>query len=75
MTATCELEIKAHGPQAKIVFDLCHVMAKYGRELIDRILVDQANQLRKVIKRRACGYRSQQYFFLGIRAPLPGNSR
>ncbi len=33
-------------PQAEIVFDLYHVVAKYGREVIDRVRVDQANQLR-----------------------------
>ncbi len=46
MTTAYELEIKAHCPQADIVFDLFHVVAKYGREVIDRVRVDQANQLR-----------------------------
>ncbi len=46
MTAACELEIKEHCPQAEIVVDLYHVVAKYGREVIDRVRVDQANQLR-----------------------------
>ena len=30
----------------KIVFDLFHVVAKYGREVIDRVRVDEANRLR-----------------------------
>lgn len=46
MTTAYELEIKAHCPQAEVVFDLFHVVAKYGREVIDRVRVDQANQLR-----------------------------
>lgn len=46
MTTAYELEIKAHCPQAAVVFDLFHVVAKYGREVIDRVRVDQANQLR-----------------------------
>ena len=29
-----------------VVFDLFHVVAKYGREVIDRVRVDQANHLR-----------------------------
>lgn len=47
MTTAYELEIKAHCPQAEIVFDLFHVVAKYGREVIDRVRVDQANKLRQ----------------------------
>jgi transposase len=46
MNAGYELEVKAHCPQAAIVFDLFHVIAKYGREVIDRVRVDQANALR-----------------------------
>ncbi|MCT7920890.1 transposase, partial [Burkholderia pseudomallei] len=161
MTTAYELEIKEQCPQAEIVFDLYHVVAKYGREVIDRVRVDQANQLRhdkparkvlkssrwlllrnrhnlkpeqavhlkellaanqsllcvyvlrdelkrlwfyrkpawaekawgqwfeqaqhsvveginntiKVIKRRAYGYRDEQYFFLKIRAAFPGIQR
>lgn len=47
MTTAYELEIQAHSPQAEIVYDLFHVVAKYGREVIDRVRVDQANQLRQ----------------------------
>ena len=46
MTTAYELEIKAHCPQAEIVYDLFHVVAKYGREVIDRVRVDQAIRLR-----------------------------
>jgi transposase len=56
MCAAFELEVRAHCPQAEVVFDLFHVVAKYGREVMDRVRVDQANRLRhdkaarKVIK-------------------------
>lgn len=46
ITAAYELEIKARCSQADVVFDFFHVVAKYGREVIDRMRVDQANQLR-----------------------------
>ena len=41
-----EREVQAHCPNAAIVFDLFHVVAKYGREVIDRVRVDRANELR-----------------------------
>jgi transposase len=42
-----DLEVKAHCPNAEVVYDLFHVVAKYGREVIDRVRVDQANELRE----------------------------
>ena len=41
-----DLEVRAHCPKARIVYDLFHVVARFGREVIDRVRVDQANQLR-----------------------------
>ena len=46
MNAGFEFEVKAHCPNAAIVFDLFHVVAKYGREVINRVRVDRANELR-----------------------------
>ena len=46
MHAGYEREVPAHCPNAAIVFDLFHVVAKYGREVIDRVRVDRANELR-----------------------------
>lgn len=46
MTAAYKLEVERHCPQAAIVYDLFHVVAKYGREVIDRVRVDEANRLR-----------------------------
>ena len=52
MTAAYELEVRRYCPQAVIVFDLFHVIAKYGREVIDRVRVDEANRLRDNPKAR-----------------------
>jgi transposase len=46
MSTAYELEVRSFCPQAAIVFDLFHVVAKYGREVIDRVRVDEANRLR-----------------------------
>jgi transposase len=46
-SSTYELEVRARCPQAEIVFDLFHIVAKYGREVIDRVRVDEANRLRE----------------------------
>ncbi|MFK4028426.1 ISL3 family transposase [Stutzerimonas balearica] len=56
MNTAFDLEVRQHCPQARVVYDLFHVVAKYGREVIDRVRVDEANRLRhdkparKVIK-------------------------
>jgi transposase len=47
MNTAYELEVRLHCPRAQIVFDLFHVVAKYGREVIDRVRVDEANRVRE----------------------------
>lgn len=47
MNASYELEVKRHCPNAQVVYDLFHVVMKYGREVIDRVRVDEANRLRQ----------------------------
>ncbi len=47
MNTAFDLEVQQHCPQAEVVYDLFHVVARYGREVIDRIRVDQANRLRE----------------------------
>ena len=47
MNSAYELEVRRHAPQAQIVYDRFHVVAKYGREVIDRVRVDEANRLRE----------------------------
>lgn len=57
MNTAFDLEVQQHCPQAEVVYDLFHVVARFGREVIDRVRVDQANALRdqpaarQVIKR------------------------
>ncbi len=45
MSEAYELETRAHCPQAAIVYDLFHVVAKYGREVVDRVRVDETNRV------------------------------
>ena len=47
MNTAFDLEVQHHCPHAAVVYDLFHVVAKFGREVIDRVRVDQANQLRE----------------------------
>ena len=46
MNTAFDLEVREHCPRARVVYDLFHVVAKYGREVIDRVRVDEANRLR-----------------------------
>ena len=46
MNSAFDLEVKDQCPNAEVVYDRFHVVAKYGREVMDRVRVDQANQLR-----------------------------
>jgi len=57
MNTSFDLEVKMNCKNAEVVYDLFHVIAKYGREVIDRVRVDRANELRhdkkarKIVKR------------------------
>lgn len=46
MSAAYAHELRAHCPQAEVVYDLFHVVARYGHDVIDRVRVDEANRLR-----------------------------
>lgn len=46
MNAAYAEEVRARCPKARVVYDLFHVIAKYGREVIDRVRVDESNRLR-----------------------------
>lgn len=46
MNTAYDLEVRTHCPNAEVVYDLFHVVAKYGRDVIDRVRVDEANRLR-----------------------------
>jgi len=45
MSDAFELETRMHCPQVTIVYDLFHVVAKFGREVIDRVRVDATNRV------------------------------
>lgn len=47
MNTAFDLEVQQHCPNALVIYDLFHVIAKFGREVIDRVRVDQANTLKK----------------------------
>lgn len=59
MNGAYEEEVRHHCPQAAIVYDLFHVVAKYGREVIDRVRVDEANRLRHDLPARQVMKRSR----------------
>ena len=46
MNGALEQEVRAQAPQAQIVYDLSHVVAKFGREVIGRVRIDEANRFR-----------------------------
>ena len=45
MNGAFETEVRAQCPHAAIVYDLFHVVAKYGAEVIDRVRVDETNRI------------------------------
>lgn len=47
MNGAYEEEVRDQCPHAQIVYDLFHVVAKFGREVIDRVRVDEANRLKQ----------------------------
>ena len=52
MNGAYEQEVRYQCPWTQIVYDLFHVVAKYGREVIDRVRVDQANRVQSDKKAR-----------------------
>ena len=67
-------EVRFQCPDAKIVYDLFHVLAKYGREVIDRVRVDEANRLRKDRPARKL-VKSSRWLLLRNRDHLPDAER
>lgn len=47
MNSAFDLEVRHFCTRARVVYDLFHVIAKYGREVISRVRVDAANELRR----------------------------
>ena len=52
-----------------------HGIVTRCRHPLNTSVVEGINNTIKVIKRRAYGYRDEEYFFLKIRAAFPGNPR
>ena len=64
-------EVRHQCPHAEIVFDLFHVVAKYGREVIDRVRVDESNRLRHDKKARKV-VKSSRWLLLKNRENIKG---
>ena len=59
MNTAFDLEVQQHCPRAEVVYDLFHVVARFGREVVDRVRIDQANELRKEPRARQIIKRSR----------------
>lgn len=70
MHAAFEAEVREHCPQAEIVYDQFHVVAKYGKEVIDRIRVNEANRLKDDPKGREL-IKGAKWILLGNWENLP----
>lgn len=70
MNTAMDLEVRQQCPNAEVVYDLFHVIARFGREVVDRVRVDQANALRDEPKARHVIKRSR-WLLLRNRANLP----
>lgn len=73
MNSAYDLEVRAHCPNAEVVYDLFHVVAKYGREVIDRVRVDEANRLREDRRARAV-VKSSRWLLLRNRERLSSDA-
>ena len=59
MNTAMDLEVRQHCRNAEVVYDLFHVVARFGCEVVDRVRVDQANALRADPKARQVIKRSR----------------
>lgn len=67
-------EVRARCPQAAIVYDLFHVVAKYGREVIDRVRVDETNRVARAQGRNDSRIRAERRVIKGTRWLLLRNA-
>jgi len=72
MNSAFDLEVRAHCPNAEIVYDLFHVVAKFGREVIDRVRVDEANRLRHDAPARRV-VKTSRWLLLRNRSSVPAD--
>ncbi len=74
MNSAFELEVADHCPNAEVVFDLFHVVAKFGREVVDRVRIDEANRVSKSKKDRKV-IKSARWLMLRNRENLTTDGR
>jgi transposase len=74
MHAPFEVEVRAQCPEAEIVYDLFHVVMKFGRDVIDRVRVDEAHRLRKDKAARKL-VKGSKWLLLANREHLAGRSQ
>ena len=60
-------EARARCPNAAVVYDLFHVVAKYGREVIDRVRVDETNRIARAAGPNRMSIRAQRRVIKGTR--------
>jgi transposase len=60
-------EARQRCPHAAVVYDLFHVVAKYGREVMDRVRVDETNRIAKAKGRNDSRIRGQRRVIKGTR--------
>jgi transposase len=60
-------EIRAQCPQAVIVYDLFHVVAKYARDVIDRVRVDETNKIARAAGPNNRGIKAARRVIKGTR--------
>lgn len=67
MSAAYFAEVRAQCPQAAIVYDLYHVVAKYGHEVIDRVRVDETNRVARAAGKYDSPTRARRRVIKGAR--------
>jgi transposase len=60
-------EVRARCPNAAIVYDRFHIEAKFAREVIDRVRVDETNRIAKATGRNNTTIRTQRRVIKGTR--------
>ena len=70
MNSASENEVRARCAAAEVVFDLFRVGARYGRAVVDRVSVDEANRLRDD-KRARTVTESARWLLRGRQSKIP----
>lgn len=67
MSEAYESETRVHCPNVTIVYDLFHVVAKFAREVIDRVRVDETNRIARAAGPRDRRTRARRRVIKGTR--------